>query len=139
MKKSFVQNTLTGLLAVALVGVAFQTRAEDKTNAPSVTPAPKHDKIPYSGTLSAVDKTAMTITVKKKESEKTYTITSTTKFVKAEKPATLDDAKVGDEVRGQYKKTAAGKLDALSVYIGPKPEKPAKSKKPEGTNSIESK
>jgi hypothetical protein len=147
MKKTLVQKTLTGLLAVALVGIAFQTRAEDKaTEAKPETAAevakPKKDRLPFRGTVSAVDKTAMTISVKGKETEKTYLITSTTKFTKAGKPATLEDAVVGEECGGSYKKTEAGKLEALSVRLGPKPEKPekkTKSKKPEGTNSIESK
>ena len=147
MKKSFVQKSLIGLLAVALVGIAFQTRAEDKaTEAKPETATeaakPKKDRLPFSGTVSAVDKAAMTISVKKKESEKTYEITSTTKFVKGGKPATLEDVVVGEECGGSYKKTEAGKLEALSVRLGPKPEatpKKAKSKKAETTAPTENK
>ena len=129
MKKSFIQKTITGLLAVALVGIAFQARAEDKktdakTNAPSAkAEVVKHDRLPFGGTLSAVDKTAMTVTVKKKEAEKTFQVTSTTKITKAGKPATLNDAVVGEECGVSFKKTADGKLEALSLRLGAKPEK----------------
>jgi len=131
MKKSFIQKTITGLLAVTLVGIAFQARAEDKTNALAAkaeATAPKHDKLPFGGTLSAVDKTAMTITVKKKEAEKTFQITSTTKITKAGKPAMLNDAVVGEDCGVFYKKTADGKLEALSLRLGAKPEKGGEKK-----------
>lgn len=134
MKKTLLQKTITGLLATALMGVAFQTSAQDKK--PEAKPeakaeaaaAPKKDKLPFSGTVSAVDKTAMTVSVKKKESEKSYLITYSTKITKDGKPATLDDAKVGEECGGSYKKTEDGKLEAVSIRFGPKPEKKADAK-----------
>ena len=123
MNNSFIQKTLTGLLAVALVGIAFQTRAQDNKTAeakPEAKAATK--KLPFGGTLSAVDKSAMTLSVKKKESEKTYQITSTTKFTKGGKPATLDDGVVGEPCGGSYIKTDDGKLEVASIRFGPKPE-----------------
>lgn len=46
--------------------------------------------------------------------------TAETRFTKAGKPATFEDAQVGDEIGGQYRPTAEGKLEAASIRIGAK-------------------
>jgi len=73
-----------------------------------------------------VDKTAKTIKV----GERTFHVTSETRIMKAGKPATLDDAVVGEEVGGTYKE-ADGKLNAVSLRLGPRPEGGEKKKKSE--------
>ena len=123
MTKSFIQKALTGLLAVALVGIAFPARAQEDKTAEAKVEAGAPKKQPFGGTLSAVDKTAMTLSVKKKESEKTYQITSASKFTKGGKPATLDDGVVGEPCGGSYIKTDDGKLEVVNIRFGPKPEK----------------
>ena len=83
---------------------------------------------PFHAKLAAVDKTAKTITVGKR----TFLITPETKLNKAGKPATLDDAVIGEPVSGYVKPSAEGKLIATKVNFGPKDEqaaKPAKKKK----------
>jgi hypothetical protein len=60
---------------------------------------------------------AKTITVGKR----TFQITSATKLKKGDKPATLDDGIVGEEVGGYYKTGEDGKLNATSIRFGPKP------------------
>jgi hypothetical protein len=126
--------TLASLLATALIGMAVSTQAEDqKPAATPAAPAPQRDKIPFHGRLAAVDKAAMTLTLEGKESQRIFQLTAETKLTKAGQPATLDDAVLGEEAAGSYKKTEDGKLMALSVRFGPKPEgeKPGRKTKAE--------
>jgi hypothetical protein len=129
MTKTLSKIALAGLIAAFTVGVAGQLPAQEKTNkqgGPVAAPAKeKKDTAPFRGKIDAVDKTAKTIKV----GERTFQVTSSTIIKKLGKPATFDDAKVGEEVRGQFKKTEDGKLELLSLYIGPKPEKEAKPEK----------
>ncbi len=81
-----------------------------KTNKPAQTP--------FHGKLKSVDKTAKTITI----GERTIQITEETKMVKDGKPATLEDAVVGEPVGGAFKKTESGKLNATTIRFGAKPE-----------------
>jgi hypothetical protein len=53
-------------------------------------------------------------------------VTSETKIAKAGKPATLDDATVGEEVGGAYHQAEGGKMELMSLRIGAKPAKEAK-------------
>lgn len=94
-------------------------RAADKA-----VPAEKGEKkaakhIPFHGTIAAVDKNAKTIKV----GERTFHVASNTKISKAGKPAILNDAAVGEEVAGAYHEGDGGKLELMSLRIGPKPEK----------------
>ncbi|MBI3415519.1 MAG: hypothetical protein HY043_09395 [Verrucomicrobia bacterium] len=78
-----------------------------------------------------MDKTAKTITIEGKDKGRTIHVTSATKIRKAGKPATFDDATAGEEVGGLAKKAPDGKLEAVSLRVGPKPEaekKPGKAK-----------
>ena len=129
--------TLVSLLTMALMGMAVSTQAEDQKSAPTPTvPAPHRDKIPFHGKLAAVDKTAMTITLEGKETQRVFQITSDTRITKTGQPATLDDAMVGEEVAGTFKKTEAGRMEALSVRFGPKPEGDQPAGKKKGEKSV---
>lgn len=111
------------LLGCALVAAPAAVSAQTTKENPSKSPAEKQpttDKKPSAGPfhakLAAVDKSAKTITVGKR----TFQITSETKLNKAGKPATLDDAVVGEEVSGYVKPNDQGKLVATKVNFGPK-------------------
>jgi len=121
MTKSVLKLSLLGLLAAA-VAAPMQLCAQD-TNAPAAEKneaKPKRATLPpLHGRVKAVDITAKTLTV----GEHTVQIISETKITKAGKVATLADAAVGEEATILYKKTEAGKLDALSVRFGPKESK----------------
>ena len=121
MTKSIAKLTFVGLLAVAIVGTPARLSAEDKPAAEKKESAKDERKpraTPFTGKLTAVDKTAKTITV----GERTFQITSETRIYKAGKPGTLDDAVVGEIVGGAARKTDDGKMAAVSVRFGPKPE-----------------
>jgi hypothetical protein len=134
MKLSILKISAFSLLAAALVvapGQAFgQETKKEKPAAEKADPAAKKQKgLPLGGKITAVDKSAKTITV----GDKVVQVTSETKITKAGRPATLNDAAVGEEVGISYVKDDAGKMKARSVRIGPKPEGEKKGKKKEKT------
>jgi hypothetical protein len=112
MNKSILKFALLGLLAVAVAGTPVVLHAQS-TNAPAKR---RNTTIPFHGKLVAVDNTAKTISIGKE----TIQITSETKITKNAKAAVLEDAAVGDDVGGTYRKDAEGKLNAVSLRIGPK-------------------
>ncbi len=122
MKKNIAKITALSLLAAAMVATPVLAHAQDaNTSAPSsdqtTTPKPKkHGVIPFHGKLSAVDTNAMTLTV----GNRTFQVTADTKIFKNDEPAILSDGVVGEPVRGVYKKTEAGKLEAVKVEFGAK-------------------
>lgn len=134
MIKSTLKSGLFCLLAAALVaGPATLNAQETNKHAEKKVTHEKVSKsgvIPFHGKLKAADKTAKTITI----GETTVQITSDTKIQKNGKPATFDDAVVGESVGGAYKKSDDGKLNAVSLRIGAKPEA-----KPEGEAKKEKK
>jgi hypothetical protein len=106
-----------------VVGVPMGALADDATNTPpAATPAaPKVKAAAFRGTLGAVDKAAMMITVENKNGTKRmFAVTSDTKIMKGSAPATLDDATVGDAVSGSYTKTDDGKMVAKTLRFGAK-------------------
>ncbi len=133
MKNPIIKIALLSLLAAAIVvapGQSFgqETKTESKNKKAAVEKAEKARKpgaIPFRGKIGAVDKTLKTITV----GERRFQITSETRITKAGKPATLDDATVGEEIGGSYTKSDDGKLIARSVRVGPKPEGAPSGKK----------
>lgn len=114
MTKSILKFSLLGLMAIAVAGTPVMLRAQD---APAAAAPKKARALPFHGKIEALDATAKTITIGKE----TIQITSETKITKGGKPATLADAAVGDDTGGAYRKDADGKLNAVSLRIGPKP------------------
>jgi Cu/Ag efflux protein CusF len=110
--------TAASLVAVA-VAFALPARAEDKTEKPK--------KQQLTGTISAIDAAAKTVTINsKKEGDKTFTVTDKTKYATATKEvATLDDLKQGDKVQVSYT-DAAGKLTAAKIMVPKAHEKKEK-------------
>ena len=126
MTKNITQTTVLSLFVAALVTLPMLSRAEGApTNAPASSdqgaPAKpkKHDGLVFRGTVSAIDAKAMTLTVE----TRTFAVTSGTKIMKDNQPATLDSGVVGEPVSGAYKKTDDGKLVATTVHFGAKGEK----------------
>lgn len=131
-----MNKQLSYLLAICfLIGAAVTTptRAQDaKATSAQETKEKKPTPIPFAGKLGAVDKAAMSITLDGKNKKRTILVTPQTRILKAGKPATLEDAVIGEEVGGQAVKNADGQEEAVSLRVGPKPEadvKPKKSRK----------
>jgi hypothetical protein len=125
MKLTLPTPAFAAILGLALAGAPVTLQAQTQaaaapvattTPAPATKPATKPKKTEYSGTLTAIDPTASTITVTTKKSTRTIAIASTTKIKKDKKPATLADFTVGIKVTGSYTTDASGKLTAYSLY-----------------------
>ena len=124
------------LLAAGVAGLPAQLLAQT-TNKPAASKAPAAEKTdsaakkahPFRGKLAAVDKVAKTISLGKS----TYYITSETKFKKADKPATLDDGVIGEDVSGYVKPGDGGRMVAATVNFGPKTDAKTATKKAEKT------
>ncbi len=123
MKKTCTKILGIGLLAALAFGPALTLCAAEKEKKESKTKG-----TPYSGKVEAVDKTAKTITLGSKEKNRTYSITSDTKVTKMGKPATLDEAVVGEDASA-YGHEESGKQVAQSLRLGPKEEGKSKEKK----------
>ncbi len=118
------------LLAASVITTPFTLPAQDKDQ-PVAAEAKPPRPYPFSGKLGAVDKEKKTITIMGKEKNRTLHLNEQTKVVKNEKPASLEDATVGEEVAGQLRKTDDGKEVLVSLRLGAKPApatKPAKEK-----------
>jgi len=130
MKKLLIASLLAAFAVTLPLRAADPAPGGDTPKKPAVAgEAKKAGKVqvaPFRGKLTAVDKLAKTITV----GERVFQITSKTKLVKAGKPCVLEGAVVGEDLGGQYKTADDGKLEALSVRFGAKPDaKPAALKK----------
>jgi hypothetical protein len=113
MNKRMLKFSLLGLLAVTMTATPVALRAQTTNVAPRVAP---HRVLPFHGKIKAVDNSAKTISV----GEMTLQVTSESKILKTGKPATFQDAAVGDNVAGSYRKNTDGKMDVISLRIGPK-------------------
>lgn len=104
--------------------------------APAKAKVKKPVKPTYSGKLSALDKTALSLTVTVKGKARTFQITAETRFTKGGKPATMGDGVVNEEVTVVAKPAKKGKLQvAESVRFGGKAagtKSPYKTKKAAG-------
>jgi hypothetical protein len=112
------------LAALSLLSAPAQTQdgagAEKKPATQTTPPAPAAKKPvagPFHGKLAAVDRAARTIKVGKR----TFHITPETRLRKADKPATLEDAVVGEPCSGYVKPAGDGRWIASSVNLGAKP------------------
>jgi len=115
------------LMAAFAALTTLNVQADDKDQKPP--PAEKGkgkaaDHLPLRGKVVSVDKAAHSIKV----GEHVYYVVGATKVTKTGKTATLDDVTVGEVIRGAYKDNG-GKLELLSLNIGPAPEKKPKEQK----------
>ena len=134
MNKNKLQTLAASFIASVALAAPFGLNAADNTpgnntNTPAKIEIPSNAKkaekpaaektssLPYQGHIVAVDKTAKTFSLGKKE-VRVFSVTDSTKVTKGDAVATLNDLAVGDKVTGAYNKIAGGKLEAVSVKIG---------------------
>ena len=140
MIKTTLKMGAVGLLAAAIAALPLPTRAQTSNKPAAEKPGTDKKATPSKtettdkkrgggihGKLAALDKTAKTITVGKH----TYQVTSETRIFKADKPATLEDGVIGEQVSLGYKPTPDGKLMATKITFGPKPDSADKKSAPE--------
>ena len=131
MTKAIRKMLFAGVLSAVICGVALPLPAQDKPAEKKTEEKKKGGPLPFNGNVASVDKTAMTLTVKGKEKDRVFTVTSQSKISKDGKPATFDDVKAGEHVTGSYKKGEGDKMDIVSLYVGERPEKKKKDEKKE--------
>ena len=112
----FTRYALLGMMILVLAG-----RGAGAAETNQVKPPVKKDKEEKSahafhGKLKAVDKNARSMSVGKS----IYYVNAETHIQRGEKPATLESAVVGEEVRGYVKPGADGRMIASSLTFGPK-------------------
>ncbi len=118
MKKLLALAVLTALMTWASPGASAAEGSKDKSAQGSKSEN-KPKQMPFRGKVSAVDKTAKTITLEGKEKGRTFQITSATKITKDGKPSVLDEVTVGESVGGLAKEDA-GKWQILTLNVGAK-------------------
>ena len=128
MKKLFTLAVLVASVACVSSGLRAAEGSKDK---PSQSPGSdnKPKQMPFRGKVSAVDKSAKTVTLEGKDKGRTYQITSATKITKDGKPAVLDAVTVGESVGGLAKSNAAGKWEVVTLRVGAATGTPKKSEK----------
>lgn len=126
---------LTVLLGVATLTVtppAARAQQAAATPKPTAATAPRNkgqatsSRYPFRGKIAAVDARAGTFTLEGKTAQRVIAVTSETKIMKNGALAKLSDAAVGEDSGGMVQRGADGKLTALSVRFGAKPEKMTK-------------
>lgn len=124
--------TLIAATTLFTTGFSPVLCADDQAkNAPVETvESSKSRPYPFRGKIGKIDKEARSFTIPGKEKSRTFYLDAETKIQKHGKPATLDDAKVGDEVGGTVLPDASGKLMLRSVRFGPKPATDKTAAKP---------
>ena len=123
---------LAGLLTTAMVLAPAVGIAQEKARTPPGTNAPARPSrgdraFPFHGAVTAIDKSAMTLTV----GERVFHVNADTKISKNGKPVTLADASMGDIVSGNYARSDDGKLTARTIRLAQKTESGEKSPKKE--------
>jgi hypothetical protein len=120
--KSITKLSLVILTAMAFA--AFPANAQDSTSTNTTPPAPRMRAPRLTGTVSAVDATGMTLTVKVKGADVTVKVTSDTKITKDKEPAVFADAKEGLRVNVTGKKQEDGSWIATALSFNTKVPRP---------------
>lgn len=118
VKKSITQLSLVILTAAAFA--AFPATAQTQSTSTNAAPAAPRRAPGFVGTITAVDATAMTLTLKARAGEVTVKVTSDTKITKDREPAVFADAKDGLRVSGAGKKQEDGSWIATTLRISTK-------------------
>jgi len=118
-------KTLSLVLLTAMAFAAIPAMAQDSTTTNTAPATPRRARPAFTGTVSAIDATAMTLTLKARgDTTTTVKVNSETKITKQREPAVFGDIKEGDRVSGNGKKQDDGSYVATTVRIMA-PRKPA--------------
>jgi hypothetical protein len=111
-----MKQLLLAIIVAAFTGVGtLPVTAADAKPAEKKEAAPR--ATPLRGKIDAIDKQAKTFKI----NERTFQVTAETKIEKEAKPATFDDAAVGQNVTGSYREGADKKLSVVLLRIGGRP------------------
>lgn len=125
---SFLSRAGAHLAVMGIIAVVFLTPMRaTSANAPSPTPSTKSAATagkrnpPFVGIVQKVDIQAGTLTLNGKDGGRVFHVNAETRITKKGQPATLKDARVGEEAAGTFK-DVEGRRYAVSLRLGPKPE-----------------
>jgi hypothetical protein len=124
--KSITKLSLVFLTAAAFAALPVEAQSPASTNAPAPAPRPRAQL--FGGTISAIDATAMTITLKGRgpnAADVTVKVTSDTKITKDRVPAVFSDLKEGMRASGGGKKGDDGSWTATNLRISTRPPRQA--------------
>jgi hypothetical protein len=120
--KTLVQKSITKLSLVLLTAAALAAfPAHAQPAAPSTNaPAARRHAPDFSGVISTVDATGLTLTLKSQKGDVTVKVTSDTKITKDREPSVFADAKEGLRATGNGKKQDDGSWVATTLRISTK-------------------
>lgn len=129
---------ITCLLAAALLSATRAARAADNTSPTTTTTSTSKSEaktkyMPFRGKISAVDKSAKTITLAGKTKSRTFLLKDDTRIHNDGKPAVIDDVQPGALVGGRARATATGEWELVVLNLG---IKGAKQQGKTGTTDI---
>jgi len=116
-------ETMKTLLRIAVLASTMFVwtpfiQAGDDQPADAPKPAKKAKGMPLNGKVSAVDKTAKTVTIGETEKARVLQITSETRIYKNNKPGTFDDIVVGEHIGAYVRPNADGKMEIVTLKTG---------------------
>jgi hypothetical protein len=130
--KSITKLSLVFLTAMAFAAFPAHAQSDStSTNTPAPPPRPRAQGV--AGTITAVDATAMTVTLKGRGpagTEVTVKVTSDTKITKGREPAVFADLKEGVRVNVLGKKEDDGTWTASTVRISTRAPRPPSAATP---------
>jgi hypothetical protein len=113
------------VLTVSLLSSGLILRAADgassKPKSAAVSEKPK--RMPFYGSVKAVDLKAKTLTLKGKEKDRVFLVTKTTRIHNSGTTKKLTDVKVGRKVGGLAKANATGKWEVATLNLGVKQQR----------------
>jgi hypothetical protein len=138
MKNRLETLLVLAMMTFALVGAQASAAAESKANAEGATgqngkpsaekEKAKRDWYPFYGTVASINKSANTISLKKKEGERLLKVDAKSKIEVDGKSATLGSVRVGSYAHGKLHKDSAGKEIVTAAKFDKEP--PKRKKKP---------
>ncbi|WCJ59952.1 hypothetical protein NXS98_02165 [Fontisphaera persica] len=130
---SIYRAGLTSILTVVaalLLPLASASAADNapKSPAPTAAAAPAKRNPPFVGIVQKVDTQSGTLTLNGKDGGRVFHVNAETRITKNGQPATLKEARVGEEAAGTFK-DAEGRRYAVTLRLGPKPDATSPTKK----------
>lgn len=123
--KTMLLSNVVGL-CILLGGITKNIHAADLPSAAEGGERkPAARSVPFHGKIELMDKASKSIRV----GTRTFHVVDDTRIMKGGKPASLEDAGLGEQVGGLYREGDAGRLELLSLRIGPKPPRESAARK----------
>jgi hypothetical protein len=127
------------VLTIGLLSSGFMLQAADGESAKptSTEVAKKAKRMPFYGSVKAIDIKAKTLTLVGKEKDRVFYVTESTRIHDSGTVKKLSDVKVGRKVGGLAKATAAGKWEVATLNLGVKQQRTSSKQSSEKAQSEE--